>query len=64
MSVCYLTKCRVIHNLTLLHLAMRMATSVGKIDPFNPTNGEAWAHYVEHLEYYFLTNGITAADKK
>ena len=41
-----------------------MATSVGKIDPFNPTNGEVWTHYVERLEYYFLANGITAADKK
>ena len=41
-----------------------MATSVGKIDPFNPTNGEVWTHYVKRLEYYFLANGITAADKK
>ena len=41
-----------------------MATSVGKIDPFNPTNGEVWTDYVERLEYYFLANGITVADKK
>ena len=48
----------------LLHLATRMATSVGKIDPFNLTNGEVWTHYIDHLEYYFLANGNTAADKK
>jgi len=41
-----------------------MATLVGKIDPFNPTNVEVWTHYVKRLEYYFLTIGITAADKK
>lgn len=41
-----------------------MATSVGKIEPFNPKDGEEWIHYVERLEYYFHTNGIQAADKK
>ena len=43
---------------------MRMASSVGKIEPFDPSNGEEWTYYTEHLEYYFLANGIQAADKK
>lgn len=41
-----------------------MATSIGKIEPFDPRNGEDWTHYVERLEYYFLANGIQAAEKK
>ena len=45
-------------------LATRMTTAVGKIEPFDPSNGEDWTHYVERLEYYFLANGIQAADKK
>ena len=45
-------------------LATRMATSIGKIEPFDPRNGEEWTHYVERLEYYFFANGIQAAEKK
>ena len=43
---------------------MRMATLIGKIEPFNPSNGEEWTNYIERLEYYFLANGIQAANKK
>ena len=41
-----------------------MAVSLGKIEPFDPNNGEEWTHYIERLEYYFLANGIQGADKK
>ena len=38
-----------------------MATSIGKIEPFDPRNSEEWTHYVKRLEY---SNGIQAAEKK
>ena len=45
-------------------LAIRMATSIGKIEPFDPHNGEEWTHYIKRLEYYFFANGIQASEKK
>jgi len=45
-------------------LATRMVISVGKIESFVPDNGEGWAHYVECLEYCFLTNSIQSTEKK
>ena len=39
-----------------------MATH-GKIDEFDPSH-EAWATYVERLEFYFIANGIEDPEKK
>ena len=41
-----------------------MATSYGKFDKFDPASGEDWTQYIERMEYYFLANGITSADKQ
>ena len=45
-------------------LATRMASSVGRIEPIDPSNGKEWTNYIENLEYYFLANGIQVAGKK
>ena len=50
------------HVTTLL--VMSMATSIQKIEPFDPHNGEKWTHYIKQLEYYFFANGIQASEKK
>ena len=39
-----------------------MATH-GKINEFDPSH-EAWATYVERLEFYFIANGIEDPEKK
>ena len=31
-------------------LAMTMASSVGEIEPIDPSNGEEWTNYIENLE--------------
>ena len=41
-----------------------MATSYGKLDEFDPTLGENWTQYIEQIEYYFLSKGMTSADKQ
>ena len=40
-----------------------MASSVGRIGPFNPEH-EDWTLYSERVDFYFIANGITGADKK
>ena len=61
--------CYVTNNTTLSHigdeenLKRTMATSYRKLD-FDPASGEDWTQYVEWMEYYFLVNGITSADKQ
>ena len=62
--------CCVTNNTTLSHigdeenLELTMATSYGKLDEFDPASGEDWTQYIERMEYYFLANGITSADKQ
>ena len=41
-----------------------MATLYGKLDEFDPSSGEDWTQYIKQMEYYFLANGITSADKQ
>ena len=40
-----------------------MAVSVGKIEPFDPSNVKEWTHYIEQCSTILLY-GIQEADKK
>ena len=40
-----------------------MAGSVGRLGPFNPEHDD-WTLYSERVDFYFIANGITGADKK
>ena len=46
------------------HFVPTMATSFGKLEEFNPTSGDDWIQYVERMEFYFLSNGVTETDKQ
>ena len=46
------------------NLKLTMATSYGKLDEFDPALCEDWTQYIERMEYYFLANGITSANKQ
>ena len=39
-----------------------MAT-LGKVNEFQPAV-EEWMQYIEHVEFFFVVNGITLGDKK
>ena len=58
--------CCVTNNTTLSHienLKLTMATSYRKLDEFDPASDEDWTQYIKQMEYYFLANEITSADK-
>ena len=40
-----------------------MSTLLGKIDEYDGSK-EEWPQYMERLNYFFVENGITDADKK
>ena len=39
-------------------------STLGRIEEFDGNKDHDWQQYVEHLEYFFVANGIDNAGKK